>query len=64
MNLADGSDYAGAHHRTSLTHHWVSGVGVSQTELEPAAFHLLGQAYGRCQVSGERLVADNMESSV
>ena len=38
MNLADASDYAGAHHRTSLTHHRVSGVGVSQTELEPAAY--------------------------
>src|SRR5258708_29177997 len=64
MELADGPDGAIEDHRASLAHHRVSGVGVGQTELKPAVLHLLGQTYGRCEVSRERFVADDMEPSI
>src|ERR1700751_6301120 len=64
MELADGPDGAIEDHSASLAHHRVGGVGVGQTELKPAVLHLLGQAYGRCEVSRERFVADDMEPSI
>src|ERR1700741_241755 len=59
MELTDGADGAIADHSASLAHHRVSGVGVGQTELKLAVLYLLGQAYGRCEVSCERFVADD-----